>query len=736
MHWFFFFFLISGFCSLVYQITWLRIAMAAFGVTTPLVSLVLSIFMAGLALGSWGGGVFVSRRTLSPRTLLLLYGGCEAAIGLAGLVVAPLMRGGKQLVLASGMSDWGTMGYYCLAGLLLTAIMLPFCSCMGATFPLAMAAVRGGHEGASGKSFSFLYLANVCGALIGAVGSAFILIELLGFRKTMLVAAGCNLLIAFLAVAISRRNEYAFPPPADRDTRSAVRLPLDLQTLVLLVLTGAVSLAMEVVWTRLYVPFLGPVVYTFATILSIYLVATLLGSKLYRLRSFAGTWRGEKEEWSIFLAAATITAMLPLLITDSRIPLARDLVTGVIRVVFGIGPFCMLLGYLTPAIIDRFSRGNARSAGQAYAANAVGCIAGPLLAGFLLLPWCGERWSLVLLTLPLAGFVCFSLGTIRGRPREGAGFYRYRTIIVGSMVPMIAGALCTRHVEHDYPGGVVLHDHTATVIAAGEGLEKHLLVNGIGMTKLTPITKMMVHLPLASLPGPPRKGLVLCLGMGTSYRSMLSWGIDTTAVELIPSVPRLLPFFQEDGGRLLANPAGRIVVDDARRFLERTRDTFDVIVVDPPPPVEAAASSLLHSREFYAVAARRLAPGGILQQWIPWLADGFEETRLLVSMTMALQESFPHVLAFRSLEGWGIHFLASMSPITVPSPARMAERLPPRAARDLVEWGPEETAQLQFARVTAQEILLRDIIAEAPDAPVLTDDRPLNEYFLLRRSLR
>lgn len=53
MNWYFLFFFISGFCSILYEIVWLRLAMAQFGVTTALVSIVLSMFMAGLGLGSW-----------------------------------------------------------------------------------------------------------------------------------------------------------------------------------------------------------------------------------------------------------------------------------------------------------------------------------------------------------------------------------------------------------------------------------------------------------------------------------------------------------------------------------------------------------------------------------------------------------------------------------------------------------------------------------------------------------
>jgi predicted membrane-bound spermidine synthase len=49
-------FVVSGSCGLVYQVVWLRLAFASFGVVTPVLSLLISVFMAGLALGSWAGG--------------------------------------------------------------------------------------------------------------------------------------------------------------------------------------------------------------------------------------------------------------------------------------------------------------------------------------------------------------------------------------------------------------------------------------------------------------------------------------------------------------------------------------------------------------------------------------------------------------------------------------------------------------------------------------------------------
>jgi hypothetical protein len=216
--------------------------------------------------------------------------------------------------------------------------------------------------------------------------------------------------------------------------------------------------------------------------------------------------------------------------------------------------------------------------------------------------------------------------------------------------------------------------------------------------------------------------------MGTSHLSMLSWGIESTVVELVPSVPKLASFFHPDADRLMKSPLSHVVIDDGRFYLERSSELFDTITIDPPPPVEAAASSLLYSKEFYSIVKRHLRPDGILQQWLP----GGEDV-VIASVARALQESFPYVRAFGSVQGWGIHFLASMTPIANFSAADLANKLPPDASRDLMEWGPASSAQEQFAIVLRKEISLDTLIRRAPDAPSLRDDRPLNEYFVMRR---
>jgi hypothetical protein len=187
-------------------------------------------------------------------------------------------------------------------------------------------------------------------------------------------------------------------------------------------------------------------------------------------------------------------------------------------------------------------------------------------------------------------------------------------------------------------------------------------------------------------------------------------------------------YFHPDGAQLLRSPLSHVVIDDGRRYLEREPTQYDAVVLDPPPPVEAAGSSLLYSKEFYSAVKRRLSPDGLLQQWIP----GGDRVAL-ASVARALKESFPYVYVFRSIAGWGFHFIASERPLPGGNVGELVRRMPATAVADMMEWGPEATPEAQFQAVLGTQLSIDQLIALAPNAPALTDDRPLNEYYLLRR---
>ncbi len=709
-------FLASGFCGLLYQVVWLRLAFAAFGVITPVLSIVLSVFMLGLSLGSWAGGRWIDALTLrSGRSAAWYYAGAELLIGIGGLLVPSIFSAGQAALLPAGAMD--STRYLFLSALVLGISIVPWCILMGFTYPFMMAFIREVDEG-NRTGFSYLYLANVIGAMLGTLATAAVLIEILGLHRTLWVAVTLNFGVA--AVSAKLAGTSPGPRPAAMAEAPAARDSTERSPLIASILfaTGFISMAMEVVWTRAFTPVLRTTIYSFASLLAVYLLATWCGSLLYR-RHLA---RGGTRPISELIAIMSACFFLPILVNDPRFWTSRPAV--ITLTLLSIVPFCGCLGYLTPKLIDAFANGRPREAGRAYAINIVGCILGPLFGGYVLLPFLGVKQSMLLLGIPILIYFVLHLSEYARRPAFAAA-----TGLMTMVLFTVAARYSTSYEDRAfYQVGKLRRDHVATVLAAGSGRQKQLFVNGITMTNLTPITKIMAHLPLASRDRKPESALVICFGMGTTVRSLSRWDIDITAVELVPSVPDVFDYFFKNAGDVLKNPKVHVVIDDGRRFLRRTEKKFDLITIDPPPPVEAAGSSLLYSREFYRLIRTRLKDDGILQTWFP-----VGEKLTYEAIARAIVDEFPYVRIYHSIENFGYHFSASMQPIEKPGVGDFIARMPEGAREDMLEWADGQSLEAYVGSILEREIPLQDALNPDPRVCV-TDDQPYNEYFLLRRT--
>ena len=673
-------FFFSGYCALVYQVIWTRLAFASFGVITPVLSVVISVFMLGLSIGAWAGGRSIG--SLVRKTgcsALMFYALAELTIGIGGFAVPRFFRIAEGLLLSSGQAN--SFRYLSLSALALAVSILPWCVSMGATFPFMMAYMRERDHGAA-DGFSYLYLANVLGAMTGCLLTAVVLVEILGFKHTLWTAGSINFTIAAISAYVAWQVR-PLPSQASTSKRPTMRLAESRRSSIrdrfvkwILFLTGFSAMAMEVIWARAFTRVMTTQVYSFALILFAYLGATFLGSCLYRHHLRKGSVRSSASLLSILAMAA----FLPIVFNDLRFLTNTADFAGYASVtvlLFSICPLCAVLGYLTPSLIDEYAMGDPACAGRVYALNVFGCILGPLVTSYVLLPLAGERYGLILLGLPFLGFCLLGSHSLPSWSRWTTGVVA-SALLVWSMFFAVdfAGLVLRRASKAE-----IRRDYAASVISAGEGRSKALLVNGVGMTGLLPITKFMSHLPLALHTGKPESALVICFGMGTSYRSALRWNIETTAVELVPSVRDAFPFYHADAAHVLQNPKGRIIIDDGRRYLNRTKDKFDVIVIDPPPPVEAACSSLLYSEEFYGLAKQHLRPNGILQTWFPGC-----EASTGQAILRSLRESFPYLRCFRSPQAKGTLVLASLDPIAGWGPDQLAMVMPSAASEDLLEW--------------------------------------------------
>lgn len=727
-------FFLSGFCCLLYQVIWIRMAYASFGTITPVLSVIISVFMLGLSIGSYWGGRLIDNLVrhwdLSP---IQFYAFVEFFIGIGAFTVPEIFSLGERWLLSAG--EMNSIRYLMLSDIIIILSVLPWCILMGATYPFMMSFIKR-LDRESSAGFSYLYCANVLGAMCGTLITAWILIELTGFYHALVIAAAFNFLIFFTSLVVNKFYPY-------KNTITAKTEPVNNKQISekenvikpafifsLLFFTGFTSMAMEVIWIRAFTPILLNTIYSFASLLTMYFLATLTGASLYRMH----LKRSRIISTENLLAGLAVVSFLPILVNDPR------LIISVPIALISIFPLCAGLGYLTPKLIDAYSMGYPYEAGKAYAGNIAGCVIGPVFASYVLLPVLGVKFSLIILSVP---FLLFFISYFQ---KEIFPRIRFSVITVSVFFLIIVSAWINMSYEDVYispetgvndrtyyilpNNSVVRRDHTATVISTGQGMSKMLLINGIGTTSLTPVTKMMAHLPLAFCRKKPQSALVICLGMGTTYRSALSWNIKTTAVELVPSVKKAFGYYFPDAEKILNHPDGRIIIDDGRRFLKRTTETFDMITIDPPPPLESAGSSLLHSEEFYDLIKTHLKTNGIFQQWFPC-----GELKIAQAIARSLSNTFPYVRVYQSVEGWGLHFLASINPIDIPSPQIMLSRIPEKARQDITEWyqvdhGNDLEGFIRF--ILKGEIPVAELLNDDKRITI-TDNKPFNEYFFLRR---
>ncbi len=716
-------FFISGFCALLYQVVWMRLSFAHFGITTSVLSLVISIFMLGLALGSWLGGKYVV--SVSKRfsvSAIYIYAVIELCIGSGAFIVPLLFKISEKHLLSLGTSESAL--YLVWSSIFICASILPWTFLMGLTYPVITAFLKERFSH-SDSVFSFLYTANTIGALLGTIVTALVLIELLGFKGTLTVAFSANILIAIIAAGIGRtfkRNQSK----EEKNFLSTDTTTYNTETvsgtkfifLTLLFINGFASMAFEVIWTRMFTVIISTEVYSFAFLLFIYLLATWVGVVVYRRHLLSGKLYSVQKVLGFLIGSI----IFMVIVNDVRIGFNLE------TLIIGIFPFCAILGYLTPMIIDTLAKGTPHKIGSYYALNTIGCILGPLAASYILLPFLSVQQAILITTIP---FIIIGFVLIHKNHRRSSPAY---VVMTGAAVCLVITFFFSYGYENVLAkkyNATIYRDNTATVVAFNDEHSSQMLVNGIGITSATPLTKIMAHLPLAFHQGPVKNVLNICFGMGTTFRSLSTWNVDVTAIDLVPSVPRAFPFYFSDTEKLLSNPKNHIIIDDGRRYMARTNKQFDIITLDPPPPVPAAGSSLLYSEEFYVLAKSRLAPAGVIQQWLP---QSDEET--LAAVTHSLTNNFKYVKVYASYEYYGHHFIASDTEIPDLTAKELVERMPQAAQQDLVEWntGANKDPATFLSLTIDHEIQSTDLIKIKPDA-VITDNQPYNEYYLLRKYL-
>jgi spermidine synthase len=762
----------SGAAALVYQVLWARWLSLVFGNTTTSVSIVLSSFMLGLALGSYLAGRWLPR-IANP---MLVYAYLELGIGLFALSFPWLSQLTDWVFIAIVNADSPLILTLLVRTVLALALLVVPTTLMGATLPLLTDFFRRDPHLTRSWKVGLLYATNTLGAALGTMVASFFLIELLGVRSTTLLAAALNFVVAYVGFNYSRARPLEVPtnrfdnfskvvkshPHSDAIAAGDSICPPSLNNLGKLALwvlatSGAIALASEVLWTRALEILIGNSSYAFATIVVLYLlgiaagswVMSLLVKRLKALPLWLATLQLGMGIWTvvaIFLFNLVSTQLYHYVLTSISIEL---IVWNYLQAASILLPLACLSGAMFPVatrILDPQSQ-DAQGVliARAYSWNTLGAVFGSFFAGFGIAVWFDYFQAIYLLavfyglTAVVTVMISKQMLSLQAIASVGTRLYAPLLLTLSSFVLIGLGLFhsfeesrfVTRintantlwEVVYHQPG---LQGITTVLKKRDQPLKDTLLVNGRGMTVKVTDTKMMAHLPLLLHPSPD-KTLVICFGMGTTYRSAISHGGQVTVVELVKEVFEAFDHFFADAAKIRAFPKGQMVTNDGRNFLKLTQEHFDVITIDPPPPIDAAGVNHLYSKEFLELARDHLTPGGIMAHWIPLpktIGGGVDDLTTFNMLLHTFATVYPHTVV---LTGWhkvGIHVLGSLQPITV-SKERLQQRLAVETiARDINEW--DHVPIDYYLQVTPLDS------SAWQELPLVTDDHPLLEFNLLR----
>jgi len=721
-------FLASGAAGLIYQVVWTQDLVLIFGDTTLAIVTTVSAFLAGLGIGSLAGAAVGARL----RRPLAVYGLLEVAVGGLALVMpvafGVIATAFRRAYLSLPPTEVALIRF----GLAFVALA-PVTMLMGMSLPvLTRHLVR--EDPQVGDRIARLYGLNTLGAVAGLVASGYLLIELIGLRGTTLVAVGLNLCAGGGAVLVSRvSGAAAGPGPA-----AGPRPPLRARQRLLLAVTfasGLVSLALEVLWTRMMLQATGSSIYVFIAVVAVFLIGIAGGSLIYERRRDRSP---QLATLGALLAAAGGLALVPMILSNVSGP--AWLPAAVVLIL----PVTAIFGYTFPLTVRLFvGRADeaSRGVGLVYAANTAGCVAGTVLAGFVLIPQLGTSTSIIAVGAILAvagGALAFGFAPRGDKLRPAACLAAAAALLTVLFIPaarltyvqneIATTGLATAHFEDSVASVDVTGGGHIRSGGSGNIRTRHLYINGTGITLLTIITKVLAYVAKAAQPDATSM-LNICFGMGATYRSSIISGLHTTAVELDPTVPSVMPWFYPDASKYLHSPLGNIILTDGRNYARLSDKHYNLITVDFPPPIWSAGAAVLLSQEFYQEAAQRLTADGVFATYVP-----IQESRLEKMMLRTIRPEFRHVSVVYNPTHSGTFIMGSQAPINFTVPA-LRSVFGSKAAQADLAGAPDfpVLSTAQWVSLIRHSVWLTDdqVNAYAGSGPVITDDHPLTEYFLL-----
>lgn len=632
-------FFFSGTAALMYQVAWQRLLTVYYGVGPISIALIVSVYMFGLGSGALLGGS-IAERIKSLKDKILFYFIVEILIGCFGLASPSFL---DLLGKYSAGSSYKLSFFYMVIFLSIPTIL------MGITLPLFIK-IFNRLVNDFLKSVSFLYFINTLGAAFGALIAGYILISFWGLDTAVYAAAIINFilggLIFFTKFLLGDEKSIQGEPPSaaqQEPVMGGLAYPM-------VVITGFLAVGYEIIWFRVMGVLLKSSPYVFPSVLSVYLVGIAVGSfamniflkrkrdvdkrglffalqfliGLYVLVSFIGYFYLTRDTFLVTLSRYSFLVNFhPHIETPSTASIAtlmHDLFV-LLDVFFWPVMFMLIPTFLMGASFPLISLlalskrdKEARTVGTVYFFNIIGNVLGAAITGFILLPYFGTEH--IVLVFALTGII-FGLFMNRSLGREISLPVRFSvvSIIMAASILLFPGKGKLYEVIHTTPelNGYERYfneGQEGVVMTYRQDEKLSIYVNG-HMEGIRPLP-VGYYWNMEALSHARSREKVLIIGYagGTVAEAALnSAGVEELLiVELNGTLVKNLNRFDAIR-KTLSDPRVKLIIADGRRFLLRTKDKYDVIIMETLRQPNAYSNNL-YSREFFQLIKDHLNEGG------------------------------------------------------------------------------------------------------------------------------
>ncbi len=767
-------FFFSGLAGLMYEVLWNRLLVLQMGNTAYSLATILTVFMGGLALGSYVGGRFAGR----IKNHVLTYGVLEIIIGLYCLAVPFLIDAIQPIMAAVYRSNMGSLWTFSIFQFLIAgAVLIVPVTLMGATLPIVAEYLTRRRSNVS-RMVGVAYGVNTIGAFTGCMIAGLAFLPTLGVSTTNLIAVTISLATGVGGIALSRTAKrthiaQSADTPEAKPQSAALTKPAAIPPAVLLFgfgISGFAAMIYQVAWTRIFSLSIGSATYAFTIIVGAFILGLALGAAvLGRL----GDRRGLTlplliaSQFGIALISAIIIPALgamPLrvasIVAENHTSFARLQFAefGAIFVLILAPTF--LMGGMLPLVCKQLAastRGHVGAiVGRAYASNTVGTIAGAFVAGFLLVPAVGMQgaiaYAVALNALVAGAFILFSRWTIQPVRALAALITIAMPTAIAFTIPSWNTAHTTsapyltgpKLLEYADQRGVTLNDYleqfnkpihyeegiATTVTVVDQGAKRTLHVGGkTEASAFSPTQSMLAHIPLL-MHNAPDDVLIIGLGAGNTLTSALSHSaIQSLDVVEISTAVRdaARKFFNL--APALDNPRTNMIIGDGRLHLALSDKSYDVIISQPSNPWMVGASALF-TRDAFIQMRDRLKPGGVVCIWFEGYSVSLANVRTLIA---TFHDVFPNMQLWDSpARASGDYYLVGYNETPPTLSSIQASMSPPPVRAEL-----RRLNILQPADLTGLFIANADALAPLMEgARISTDDLNLLEAQLPRELIQ